>query len=57
MPEEEHMRNHELLKRIWELVNVEKARPQTKLIAIKNLLRRKRPEICKRMEDANDKKD
>ena len=38
------MRNHELIKKIWSIVNMKSPSPSTKLIAIENLIRKERPE-------------
>lgn len=41
------MRNYELLKKIWNIIHINQARPVTKLLAIENLLRRERQNLIK----------
>ena len=40
------MRNYELVKKIWRLVNMKSPSSSTKLIAIENLIEKHRPEIA-----------
>ena len=39
------MRNYELLKKIWDIIHINQARPETKVLTIENLLKRERPEL------------
>ena len=39
------MRNYELVKKIWRLVNMKSPSQSTKLIAIENLIKKERPEL------------
>ena len=41
------MRNYELLKKIWNIIHINQARAETKLVAIENLLRRERQNLIK----------
>ena len=39
------MRNYELLKKVWAIINMRSPSPSTKVIAVENLLKRERPEL------------
>jgi len=39
------MRNYELLEKIWDILHINQARPETKILTIENLLKRERPEL------------
>jgi hypothetical protein len=39
------MRNYELVKKIWSIVNMKSPSQSTKLIAIENLIKKERPEV------------
>ena len=41
------MRNYELIQKIWNIIHINQARPETKVLTIENLLKRERPELKK----------
>ena len=41
------MRNYELLEKIWSILHINQARPETKVLTVENLLKRERTELSK----------
>ena len=48
------MRNHELLKKIWSILHINQAQPETKVLTVENLLKRERPELSKEFRVVDD---
>ena len=47
------MRNYELLKKIWAIINMRSPSPSAKVTAVENLIKKHRPELKKQNEATN----